>query len=445
MPRPGADEVAASALRKVRTHLVGFLALLYFAAFIDRVNVGFAASQMHRDLGFSASVYGFGAGVFFIGYCLFEVPSNLILHRVGARRWIGRIMISWALLAGAMALVRSAPAFYALRFLLGIAEAGFFPGIIYYLTYWVPSAARARLVGTFMTAIPISTAVAGPLSGLILGLDGVLGIAGWQWLFLTETLPSLLLGFLTLRHLPDTPAQARWLSATERDWLTGRLQAESAVHAGGALRLAGALSSPRLLGLCVCYFGADLALYGVVLWIPQIFSQAGIGAAWVGPAVALPYGVAALAMILWSRRSDRRRERLRHLVIAALVGFAGLAASAFVHGSAVLAILALSVGVSGTLATLPVFWTLPAALLRGAAAAGGIALINAVGNVGGFVGPYALGWIKDATGSYMWGLMVTAAGLLLTAVAALAVGHDAAGEFAEIHPRRAAVHNAPPA
>ena len=436
---------ATSAPRKVRTRLVTFLGLLYFAAFIDRVNVGFAAAQMHRDLGFSAYVYGLGAGIFFMGYCLFEVPSNLILHRVGARRWIGRIMISWALVAGAMVFVRSASGFYALRFLLGVAEAGFFPGIVYYLTYWVPAADRARLISTFMAAIPLSTAVSGPLSSRILSLDGTLGVAGWQWLFLTETVPSLLLGIITLRCLPDGPAQASWLTPAERTWLTGRLAAEAAATPEGGKRSGlAALMSLRMLALCACYFGADLGLYGVVFWIPQILAGAGIAEATVGYAVAIPYLLATLGMLWWSRHSDRARERTAHIAVASLVGFTGLAASACVDDSPLLALLAFTVGVTGSLAMLPIFWTLPSALLRGAGAAGGIALINAVGNIGGFAGPYAVGWIKDATGSFTWGLVLVAGGVLLTGLLALLIGHDAGAEHGQIPAPEPAVHNAPP-
>jgi ACS family tartrate transporter-like MFS transporter len=418
---------------------------LYFAAFIDRVNVGFAAAQMHRDLGFSAYVYGLGAGIFFIGYCLFEVPSNLILHRVGARRWIGRIMISWALVAAAMVFVTSPGGFYALRFLLGVAEAGFFPGIVYYLTYWVPAADRARVIGTFMAAIPLSTALSGPLSSRILGLDGVLGFAGWQWLFLTETVPSLLLGIITLRYLPEGPAQASWLTPAERTWLTGRLAAEAAAIPGGAQSSGiAALMSMRVLALCACYFGADLGLYGVVLWIPQILTGAGFAEATVGYAVAVPYVLATLGMLWWSRHSDRARERTTHIAIAALTGFVGLAASAHVQGSRLLTLLAVTVGVSGSLSMLPIFWTLPSARLRGASAAAGIALINAVGNIGGFAGPYAVGWIKDATGSFTWGLVLVASGVLLTGVIALLLGHDAGAEHGQIPAAERAVHNAPP-
>lgn len=425
-------DLEASALKKVRNRLIPFLGLLYFAAFIDRVNVGFAAVQMNRDLGFSAYVYGLGAGIFFIGYSLFEVPSNLILHRVGGRRWLSRIMITWAVVAGAMAFVKGAVGFYTLRFLLGVAEAGFFPGIIYYLTYWVPAAARARLVGTFMTAIPISTALGGPLSGAVLRLDGALGLAGWQWLFLTETIPSLILGFVTLIYLPNTPAEAKWLTIEERHWLTSKLDAEasrrSTQHRDTILQ---ALTSSRVLALSLCYFGVEIGLYGVILWTPQMFVQAGVAAANVGYVVAIPYAIAAAGMVWWCRRSDRKKERVWHIAIASLVAFFGLAASAWLVNSPLLSVVAISIGAAGTLAILPIFWTLPAAILNGAAAAGAIALINALGNVGGFAGPFVIGWIKEATGSYTWGLLAVACSVLSTGIIAGLIGHDSAAEHGE--------------
>jgi ACS family tartrate transporter-like MFS transporter len=405
------------------------MGLLYFAAFIDRVNVGFAAVQMNRDLGFSPYVYGLGAGIFFIGYALFEVPSNLILHRIGGRRWLARIMITWALVAGAMAAVKGAAGFYALRFLLGVAEAGFFPGVIYYLTYWVPAGARARLIGAFMTAVPISTALGGPISSAILRLDGVFGLAGWQWLFLTETIPSLVLGFATLFYLPDKPAEARWLTPEERQWLAAKLDAENSAHRTERRDTVWkALTNSRVLALSLCYFGVEIALYGIILWVPQIFAQAGIAPANVGYAVAIPYGVAAIGMVWWSRRSDRLKERVWHIAIASVVAFAGLAASACLKDSPFLSVLAISVGAAGTLAITPVFWTLPAAIMNGAAAAGAIALINALGNVGGFAGPFVIGWIKNATGSFTWGLVAVAGGVLSTGIIALLIGHDAAAE-----------------
>jgi ACS family tartrate transporter-like MFS transporter len=413
----------AAALRKVGLRLIPFLWLMYFAAFLDRANVGFAALQMNRDLGFSAYVYGLGAGIFFAGYCLFEVPSNLLLQRMGGRRWLARIMVSWALVAGAMAFVRSPMQFYVLRFLLGVAEAGFFPGVIYYLTHWVPAGLRARLVGTFMTAIPISTAVGGPISTAILSLDGVWGLAGWQWLYVLETLPSMALGLVTLRYLPDTPAVARWLTPAQKAALLGVLEAERShrAHVNG-LSVFRALTSPEVLALSLCYFGVEIGLYGVIFWIPQIFGQAGVRLALVGWAVAIPYACAAVGMVWWSRHSDRHAERAWHLLAASVTGFLGLAASAVFADSAAISLVAITIGAMGTLAVLPIFWTRPAALLGGAAAAGAIALINAVGNIGGFVGPYVIGSLRQATGSFTGGLLVAAAGVLLTGILTMLLG-----------------------
>ena len=421
-----ARDPEASALRKVGLRLIPFLWLMYVAAFLDRTSVGFAALQMNGELGFSASVYGLGAGIFFFGYCLFEVPSNLMLHRVGAARWLARIMLSWALVAGVMAFVRGAAWFYALRFLLGVAEAGFFPGVIYYLSYWVPAAQRARLVATFMTAIPISTAMAAPISTAILSLHGFWGISGWQWLYVLETLPSLALGLLAVACLPDSPGAAPWLSAAERSRLTDILDAERAQRGRSAepsvLR---ALTSPVVLGLSVCYFGVELALYGLIFWIPQIFTRAGIRPSLLGWAVAIPYACAAIGMVFWSRHSDRQGERNLHLLTASIVGFLGLAVSAWFADSPAISLMAITVGASGTLAVLPIFWTRPATLLGGAAGAGAIAFINAVGNVGGFVGSYMMGLLKDATGGFTGGLLVAACGVLLTGILTILMSRPA--------------------
>jgi MFS transporter, ACS family, tartrate transporter len=418
---PG-DRVASSTLTKVTWRLIPFLGVLYFAAFIDRVNVGFAALQMNRDLGFSAYVYGLGSGIFFAGYCLFEVPSTLILHKVGARRWIARIMITWALIAGGTAFVHGANAFYALRFVLGVAEAGFFPGVVYYLTYWVPAKQRARFVGMFMTAIPISTAIGGPLSSVILGLDGRCGISGWQWLFLLETIPSLLLGLAVWRYLPDKPADAKWLSSEEKVWLVRTLADERGPRAGISQSVAESLTNPKVLALCLCYFGVEMGLYGVIFWIPQIFRTAGFAESSIGALVAIPYGIAALCMVWWCRHSDRTNERIWHIAAASLLAFSGLAASALLQHAPLMSVFAITVGAIGTLSILPIFWTLPAGMLRGAAAAGAIALINALGNVGGFVGPYVVGWIKEATGQFTWGLLSVAGGTLLTGILVVLLG-----------------------
>ena len=417
-------DLEASVFRKVGRRLIPFLGVLYFAAFLDRVNVGFAALQMNRDLGFNAAVYGFGAGIFFIGYCLFEVPSNLCLHRFGGRRWISRIMLTWGVIGAVTAFVPDARSFFALRFVLGIAEAGFFPGIIYYLTNWVPAPRRARVVSAFMTAVPVSTAIGGPLSSAILALDGRLGLAGWQWLFLLETVPSLVLGFAAYRWLPDSPREARWLSEGERRWLLETIERERG-PAERSRPLGSVLLHPRILALGACYFGFSIGLYGVILWLPQILHSVGLADRWVGIGVAVPYGLAAAGMVLWSRHSDRRDERRWHLAGAALLACAGLLASAFLGDTPRLAVVSMSVAAVGTLAVLPVFWTLPAALVSGVEAAAAIALINAIGNIGGFVGPYLIGWIKDATGQFTWGLVATALAMLASGLFALVLARTA--------------------
>ncbi|HUN72509.1 MAG TPA: MFS transporter [Steroidobacteraceae bacterium] len=415
-------DVEAATLRKIGWRLIPFLCLLYFAAFIDRVNVGFAALQMNRDLGFSPYVYGLGSGIFFAGYCLFEVPSNLILHGIGARRWIARIMVTWAIVAAATVFVKGATSFYVIRFLLGVAEAGFFPGVVYYLTYWVPASRRAALVGMFMTAIPISTAIGGPLSSAIMKLNGRLGIAGWQWLFLLETIPSVVLGLMTWRYLPDKPSDAKWLADDERRWLIQTLAEESRSQPGHTRTVAEALADPRVLALCLCYFGVEIGVYGVIFWVPQIFHDAGFAEGSLGILVAIPYAVAAVAMVWWCRRSDRMNERVGHVAAASAVGFLGLASSAYLYRSPALSIIAITAGAAGTLSVLPIFWTLPAGVLRGAPAAGAIALINALGNVGGFVGPYVIGWIKSVTGKFTLGLLAVAGCVLLTGFLVLWVG-----------------------
>jgi ACS family tartrate transporter-like MFS transporter len=421
--------IEARTLRKVSLRLAPFLGLLYFAAFIDRSNVSFAAASMNHDLGLSPYVYGLGAGIFFVGYVLFEVPSNLILHRVGARRWIGRIMITWAIAAAAMALVKGATSFYVVRFLLGVAEAGFFPGVVYYLTQWVPASQRARLVGLFMTAIPISTALGAPISVAILSLNGVWGLAGWQWLFLAETLPSLILGVLALVYLPDAPTGAAWLTAPEKGWLTGALASENvareARYGSGVLKI---FTDPRVLALSLAYFGVELGLYGVILWLPQIFKAVGVAGPAAAYAVAVPYALAAVAMVWWCRHSDRAKERVWHIAAASAVGCLGLAASAYLTHSPLLSVIAITFGAAGTLAILPIFWTLPAARLSGPAAAGGIALINAIGNIGGFAGPFVMGWIKDATGDFTYGLLVVAGGVLFTGIVTVIIGPDSVAD-----------------
>ena len=384
---------------KAAWRLIPFLGLLYVANFLDRVNVGFASLTMNRDIGLSAEAYGFGAGIFFIGYFLCEVPSNLILERVGARRWIFRIMLSWGLVSSAMAFARGPVSFCALRFLLGLCEAGFFPGIMLYLTYWFPQSSRARFNGLFLAAIPISSVIGSPISAAILGLDGVRGLHGWQWLFLLEGVPSCLLAFAVLAWLPDGPLQAKWLSAEEKALVTSALD-EGAPPRENVWR---ALRDPNVWMLAAADFGIVLGTYGLVLWLPQIIRGMGYSDFRTGILVAVPYAASLIAMLLWSRSSDARGERIRHIVIAAATGALGFILAAAVP-SDTMRIVCLSIAAVGIYCTLTTFWTLPSSFLRGSAAAGGIALVNSIGNLGGFVGPYLMGWLKQTSGGFGLGL-----------------------------------------
>ena len=418
---PSESDAATAARTKAARRLLPFLMLCYFCAYLDRVNVSFAALTMNRHLGLSPAAYGFGAGLFFLGYVAFEVPSNLILERVGARLWIARIMVTWSLISGATAFAAGETSFYALRLALGLAEAGFFPGIILYLTFWFPAAERARIVGTFMVAVPLSAAFGGPVSGLILtATDGMLGLAGWQWLYLIEAAPSLVLGFATLLVLTDRPGDAAWLTPAERTALAAQLAADPR-PAEAERSLSAALLHPRLLGLALVYFGLSTGLYAVGMWLPQIVSGFGLGTLATGCVSALPYLAAAAVMVPWTRRSDATGERAWHTAGPAIA--AGLALVAASQTSGPLAsILALSACAMGVFAALPTFWTLPTALLGGRAAAGGIALVNAVGGLGGFVGPSLMGWIKDATGRFDHALAAIGLLLVLTGLLAARLG-----------------------
>jgi len=413
-------ELGRTTLAKVGWRLLPFLLLLYVVAWLDRVNIGFAALQMNEDLGFSSAVYGFGAGVFFIGYALFEIPSNLILARVGARLWIARIMITWGVLSIAMMFVTGAMSFYVLRFLLGVAEAGFLPGIIYYLGHWFPAAERARAVSWFMLAIPLSTVVGGPLAGLLLQLDGWHDLTGWQWLFLVEGTPAVVLGFVVLRFLTDTPEQAEWLSPDERAWLAERVHAEHrAAEARHGVGLRAALVHPTVWLLGFIIFACQTGSYGLTLWIPQIVrGLSGSSDFLVSMISALPYVAASVGMILIGRSSDRSGERFLHIAIPSAIAAVGFVASAY-FTSPVPGMLALTVAAVGDLGTRGPFWSLPTRFLAGTAAAGGIGLINTLGSLGGFVGPYAVGLVRQLTGGFAGGLVFLAALLLLAAVAAL--------------------------
>ncbi len=403
----------AAAVARVSRRLIPFLFLLYILNFLDRVNVGFAALEMNQDLGFGPAIYGFGAGVFFLGYCLFEVPSNLVLYRAGARLWIARIMVTWGLAASAMMLVHTPWSFYLLRFLLGVAEAGFFPGIIFYLTYWYPARERARAYAWFLAAIPICGVVGGPISGALLGLDGVLGLQGWQWLFLLEGIPSVVVGLLVLVLLPDRPRDARWLPPVERTALDAALEAEGAhAAAGHGVSLRKTLANPVVWWLGATYFLLIMGLYGFALWLPQLIKATGEFTNFeVGIITAIPYAVAAVGMVLVGRRSDRTGERHLHLALPALAGAVGFIAVTRIGSTGPL-VAALSLTAFGVLGWLGPFWSLPTAFLKEQAAAGGIALINSMGAVGGFVGPYLIGETKQQTGSFTPGLLILALSLV---------------------------------
>lgn len=403
------------AYRRVTWRLIPFLFACYVAAYLDRVNVGFAKLQMLADLQMSETAYGIGAGIFFIGYFLFEVPSNLILHRTGARVWIARIMITWGLLSAATMWVTSATAFYALRFLLGIAEAGFFPGIVLYLTQWYPAPRRARIMALFMTAIAISGVIGGPVSGWILSeMAGKNGWAGWQWLYLLEGIPAVLLGVATYFYLDDSIEGARWLPDDEKAVLRAQLRADPAGEEH--VSVMATLRDSRVVLLAALYFCSILGLYGLAFWLPQLIRTLGVAEPWrVGMLSAIPYGVATVAMVLAGQSSDRRGERRWHLVGSALIGALGLVGAAWFRTEPVAGMIAFSVAAAGILSLPPLFWTIPTTLLRGVSAAAGIAAINSVGNLSGFVSPYMIGAITDATGEATIGLYVLAASLVASA------------------------------
>jgi ACS family tartrate transporter-like MFS transporter len=425
-----ASELERSTIRTISWRLIPFLVLAYFFSYLDRVNLGFAALTMNAELKFSPTIFAWGAGIFFFGYFIFEVPSNLALEKFGASRWIARIMVTWGIISALMATVSGEWSFYILRFLLGVAEAGFFPGIILYLTYWYPAEYRARFIAAFAIAVPVSTVIGAPVSGLLLGLDGAMGLKGWQWLFIIEGVPSILLGIVTWFYLTDRPEHAHWLSAEQKAWLAAKLNAEiAAKQAARHLTLGEALSSPKVIMLSLIYFGFVGALYGMQFWLPQIVKAFGLTNAQTGFVTAIPYLFGTIAMILWARHSDASRERVVHVGAPLLLTALALAASGYILDAST-TIAVLTVAAIGVFCTFGVFWTLPTAWLSGTAAAGAIALINSIGNLAGFGGPYLMGWVTQATGNTQNGLLVLAVLPLIGGLLVFMGGHESKTEFA---------------
>ena len=401
---------------KVTLRLIPFLFVCYVVSYLDRINVGYAQLQVKGDLGFSDAVYGLGAGIFFIGYFLFEVPSNLLLERIGAKRTICRIMILWGLASACMAFVRTPMTFYIVRFTLGVFEAGFFPGIILYLTYWFPGSRRARIIAMFMSGIAIAGVIGGPLSGWIMtDFNGVGGMAGWQWMFIIEGLPACFLGLYVLFRFDDRPEDAAWLSREEKALIRHHLDLEAGGgpvphHGTGEHSLMQVLRDPRVYVLSFAYFCFICGVYVISFWLPTFIKEMGVTSALrVGLLSVIPYGITAVGMILIGRHSDRTLERRWHCAIPAFLGAVGLVAMVYTPASNMpLAIAFLSLASLGIITTMPLFWAIPTAYLKGSAAAGGIAFVNSLGLIGGFVSPFALGWIKTATGSLSWGLFAMA-------------------------------------
>jgi len=404
---------------RVTRRLIAFLFSCYVAAYLDRVNVGFAKLQMLSDLRFSETVYGLGAGIFFIGYFIFEVPSNIILHKVGARLWIARVMLTWAVISAAMVFVKTPTVFYILRFLLGVAEAGFFPGVILYLTYWYPAARRAGIIALFMTGIPIAGLLGGPISGWILtAMTGVHGLAGWQWLFLIEALPSLALGVVVLVYLDDGIAAARWLTAEEKGLLARNI-AEDQMHVASHSLLDG-FTNRRVWLLSTVYFCLVAGLYGAGFWLPTLIRRTGVESSLaIGMLTVVPNAAAVVAMVAISRSSDASRERRWHTVAPALLGALGWVLTVRFGTHTAVAMVGMTLAMAGVAASLSQFWCLPTAILAGAAAATGIAVINSIGNLAGFVSPWVIGWITDHTQSTDLGIYALAASMCIGGVLVL--------------------------
>jgi D-galactonate transporter len=404
--------------------MMPFLFLCYILAYVDRVNVSFAKLQMQQDLGMSDSVFGLGSGIFFLGYFLFEVPANMFMQRIGARLWLGPIMAIWGIVSACTMFVTGTTSFYAIRFVLGVVECGFFPGVILYLTYWYTRKHRAKMVAMFMTAIPISGMIASPLSGWILKrMSGTGHLEAWQWLFLVEGIPSIIVGLITLYFLTDGPAKAKWLSADERDLLARRLQEEEDVKKSEGEhrhRLVDAFKSGKVWLLCVVYYGMTMGNYGLGFWLPQMVKDTLTTDPFkIGLILVIPWALAGVVMVLWAHHSDATGERRWHVAIAVIVAAVALATSSIPGIPGLLGLAALTAAVIGIMCALSTFWSLPTGILSGSAAAAGIAWINSVGNLGGYAGPYVMGLVRDATGSLTWALLALSGACLLSGIVAL--------------------------
>lgn len=408
-------------LKKITWRIVPFVMFAYFIAFFDRINIGFAALTMNQDLGFSSTVFGVGAGMFFIGYFLTDIPSNIILQKVGPRIWLARIMVSWGAIAACMMFVETATGFYILRFLLGVAEAGFFSGIILYLSTWFPVKRRAQVIAFFMAAAPISAMLGSPLAGTILSLHGALGLKGWQLMFLIDAVAAILLGIFTLFYLNDRPEKNRWLNQKETDWLITTLaQERNAQGSQAKTSVWRGLTDIRVLTLAVVYFGTSAGLYSLNIWSPQFIKSFGLSTFQIGFVNAIPAALSVVAMILWAKHSDKAKERTWHVVSACLLACVGFILAGSVH-SLPLAIFALVLANIGISSCKPPLWSIPSLFLNGPAAAAGLAAINSIGNLGGFAGPAVIGWLKETTGDFSLALYCVAGMLVISALLTLSI------------------------
>lgn len=418
------SDIEKTTMHKVTWRLVPFLMLCYFVAYLDRVNVGFAGASMSKDLSLSAAAFGGAAGIFFVAYFFFEVPSNLALNRFGARVWIARIMFTWGLVSGAQAFVTNELSFNVIRLLLGVAEAGFFPGIIFFLTLWFPSAYRGRIVGMFMFAIPVSTIIGSPISGFILNLEGFLGYHGWQWMFLIEAVPALLMSFAVIAYLTNRPADAHWLNDDEKKWLQTRLDAERVTRESHFnLSWFKSAFNLRVVALGIVYMALNIPQYGLSFFLPQIVKAFGVTNVEAGFITALPYIVGGIGMIFWGRHSDKTGERIWHCVIPFIAMVIGLGLAAMIADpTAKIAVLCIAAW--GFFSILPIFWTLPTAFLSGAGAAAGIAAVNSIGNLGGYFGPQVFGLLKTSTGGDTASLIFLAASAFVGIIVVWRLGHN---------------------